>query len=201
MKYIYTAMFRGYDNLLEQQRIPGYKYVAFTDQDLKSDTWEIRKVAYYEKCFRHIKTCPHLFLPDWTEAIWLDANIELKSDEAYKGKTFCIMEHPHRDKLHDEVLACVKYKKDKPEVMFDQMMHYRQQGYHGLGMVASGMIYRINNPAIVQFGEAWWKEIQKWSIRDQLSFNYVSWKLGIGYQTVPFLHNAIKHNHNYRWKP
>jgi hypothetical protein len=36
-----------------------------------------------------------------------------------------------------------------------------------------------------RFDEVWWDEISRHSRRDQLSFNYVAWKLGFEYSTLP----------------
>jgi len=38
---------------------------------------------------------------------------------------------------------------------------------------------------MVQLNEAWWREIEAGSVRDQLSFNYCAWRLGFAYRTFP----------------
>ena len=47
------------------------------------------------------------------------------------------------------------------------------------------MILRRHTDAIRRLNEAWWNEIVRGSRRDQLSFNYVAWKLGLSYATFP----------------
>jgi hypothetical protein len=47
------------------------------------------------------------------------------------------------------------------------------------------VILRRHTDAIRHLNEAWWNEIVRGSRRDQLSFNYVAWKLGLRYATFP----------------
>ncbi len=43
-KVIYTAIIGGYDELVEPDYKPeGWDFVCFTDRELESDIWEIRK--------------------------------------------------------------------------------------------------------------------------------------------------------------
>jgi hypothetical protein len=44
---------------------------------------------------------------------------------------------------------------------------------------------RRHTQAVRAFNEAWWTEIVRGSWRDQLSFDYISWKLGISYVNFP----------------
>jgi hypothetical protein len=46
------------------------------------------------------------------------------------------------------------------------------------------VILRRHTPAVAAFNEAWWAEIQAGSRRDQVSFTYVAWKLGLRYATI-----------------
>ena len=44
-KVIYTAIIGGYDTLVEPDYKPeGWDFVCFTDNDIESKTWQIRKV-------------------------------------------------------------------------------------------------------------------------------------------------------------
>jgi hypothetical protein len=70
-----------------------------------------------------------------------------------------------------------KYK-DDPTVMERQIERYRREGYpSGNGLVFASVLIRCHNdPVIIRTMEHWWREIEKGSRRDQLSFNYVIWK-------------------------
>ena len=51
---------------------------------------------------------------------------------------------------------------------------------HKLGLVESNvMIRKHNKNESIELMEKWWNEINKYSHRDQLSFNYLLWKTGI----------------------
>ena len=86
---IYTAIFGGYDELLEPEFIPeGCDFVCFTDSThFKSDVWDIRVVTpYYEQPVRnsrYYKTKPHIFFPDYEISLWIDGTIVVKNDIHY----------------------------------------------------------------------------------------------------------------------
>ena len=56
-KVIYTSIFGNYDELYEPIFIPdGYDFVIFTDMNLKSDKWKVKKaLPLYEDNVRNAK--------------------------------------------------------------------------------------------------------------------------------------------------
>lgn len=93
--------------------------------------------------------------------------------------------HPHRNCIYDEASTCIKLGKDSPEVIRQQMERYRADGYpEKNGLVSGGIVYRRHTPTIAKLNTYWWQEIKAHSRRDQLSFNYVSWKYGIEYCVI-----------------
>jgi hypothetical protein len=41
---VYTSIFGGYDNIIDDQlKMDGVDYICYTDADIKSDTWKVRK--------------------------------------------------------------------------------------------------------------------------------------------------------------
>lgn len=125
-------------------------------------------------------------------SLWIDGNIDLKIPEAellpmliekyLKDTDIATMIHPTRDCVYQEAETCKELKLDLPEVIDEQMKKYREEGYpeHN-GMVASTFILRRHTPKIKALNNYWWSELCRHSKRDQLSFNYVCWKLGIKY--------------------
>ena len=77
---VYTTIFGDYDSLSEPRILDsGVKYICFTDQDIKSDTWEIRRVVLPKgvtprELTKKYKMLPHLFLEKYDTSIWIDAN-------------------------------------------------------------------------------------------------------------------------------
>ena len=70
-----------------------------------------------------------------------------------------------------------------------------------MGMTASGVLVRRNTKANAKFNEAWWTEVNNGSVRDQLSFGYVSWKLDFVYEQMPFLRGCSIRKHDSKVKP
>lgn len=187
-KVIYTAIFGQHDDLKEPLVITqGWKYVVFTDQDLTSELWEVRKVPLIENnprlTARYYKI---LFHKHFTESIvfWLDASFYINTDLNEWLQRFTppisIMKHPDRDCVYAEAAACIKNKRDKWDVISRQIEKYRDAGVpKNGGMCASGMMIRLRSKQTIEFCELWWDEIANGSIRDQIAYGYVSWKMPI----------------------
>lgn len=84
-KVIYTSIFGGYDTLKDPMYLPkGYDFIAFTDIDLKSNIWEVRKKhPIYKDNTRNAKkykVLPHRFLSDYDISIYIDGNYVIKND-------------------------------------------------------------------------------------------------------------------------
>lgn len=189
VKIIYTAIFDNYDKLQPVKPAKGWRYICFTNTDLKADGWEIVKVDSAPKMNRKIKLQPHLFLPPHDVSIYLDGNISIdcNPDELISGKSFCVMEHPHRNNLRDEVAACIRLKKANADLMTKQANAYLESGYNGDGMSSNGVIIRTNTEANRMVNEAWWREVEQHSHRDQLSLGYVAWVYGLKVEIMPHL--------------
>lgn len=172
--------------------------ICFTDQNFTSKTWEVRKIFFQPKIFRKIKICPHLFLPDHHQNIWIDGNISpVDIDSFIENKSgFWIMDHPHRKCIYQEALRCIESGKDAWDVISQQVDRYRMAGYpSNEGMITSSVLIRDNDQKTRNFSQAWWNEVSQYSVRDQLSFNFVAWKLKLRYQTFPFLQGFNVHQH------
>ena len=188
---VYTAIFGCYDDLwMMTQPIADCDFVCFTDDlNLKSDSVDIR---YNRSLFidpardaKYYKVFPHRFFPEYQYSIWIDGSITVKShdiqelvDKCLKQSDWAVFPHPERDCIYEEMEACAELKKDDFSVMEIQTRQYRDNGYppHNGLVENSVLIRRHNRPEVVKICEAWWAEIEKYSRRDQLSFNYVVWK-------------------------
>ena len=195
-KVIYTCITGDYDPIVDPSYIAeGFKYICFTDApNPTSPVWEFRPIPEELKHLskvkqqRCIKICPHKYLPEFETSIWIDGNVDvlgdinifLKEECSDKSKTVFIPTHPQRDCIYTEATKCIELKKDTANNINPQTAQYRKEGFpQQQGLVQTGIIIRRHNdPYCIELMEAWEKELIEHSHRDQLSFNYVLWKLG-----------------------
>ena len=207
---IYTAIFGGYDNLPEPSVIPeGWDFICFTDGDIKSDIWNIRKVtSLYEdstRTARKYKILPHRFLKKYENSIWVDGNFLIKGDVnilwknhmdlnltvyshmATFDKRNCIYEEAKMiNHLFNINQSPNKKPKDNLSIIENQMQRYKKQNYpEDNGLIMSGVLLRKHNSKdVIKTMESWWSELKYGSRRDQLSFNYVCWKEGMSFMEI-----------------
>ena len=195
-RVIYTCITGGYENLLPlTQRQDDFDYICFTDDSGQtSDFWELRPIPKELKNLssvkqqRIIKICPHKYLPEYDESIWIDGAVDILIDANIFINRFCpdddkyvfIRKHPNRGCIYDESSACLRLKKDTSENIKPQIDKYKKEGFPAnFGLVETNIIYRKhNNPYCIEVMNVWANELMNGSHRDQLSFNYALWKVG-----------------------
>lgn len=199
MKTIYTAIFSAYDDLKEptiSKKANGWSYVVFTDQDLTSDTWEIRKVPLINndpvKTARYYKIMFHKVIE--TElSLWIDAtfviNIDLNRWWKRFKEPFTTIDHPYDDCNYRDAASCLKLGRGEPDKIKQQIQTYHNEGLpEGFGLISSGILMRQNTPEVAEFCEQWWAQVEKFSSRDQIAFTYVYWN-------NPIVRHSIKWNY------
>lgn len=192
-KVVYTCITGSYDGLIDPEYISeGYDYICFTDnKEFKSDIWDIRPLPKEVeglsqiKKQRYIKINPHLFLQEYDLSVWVDGNVTIKSDlNTLVNKTISddysvyVPKHPFRTCIYSEARAVVSMKKDTKEIVDPQITRYQGEGFpKDYGLLQSNILIRKhNNEDCKKLMEAWSNEVMNGSHRDQLSFNYISWK-------------------------
>jgi hypothetical protein len=201
---IYTSIFGGYDDLIEDQYImDNVEYICFTDRDIQSTTWKIIKATpIYNDANRNAKKykiLPHRYLTEYDWSIWIDGNTKVISDirSLCSGASYKVYDHmqcfDRRNCIYEEAQAIlnfgeinlqrtpergIKNWKDNPNVIIDQVNRYIREGYPKQnGLTTNGIIVRKHiQPDVIKNMEDWWTEIKYNSKRDQLSFNYIAWK-------------------------
>jgi GT2 family glycosyltransferase len=179
---IYTAVAGGYDDLQAPLvRPPNCDLVAFSDQALEVEGWQVRPFNYLHqdptRAARFVKLHPHVYFPDYDHSIWVDANIGVRGDI----REFCerliydssvgIFIHPLRDCVYVEADECIKREKDDPEVIKRHVARYRAEGFpENAGLWETNVVVRRHNdPDCIALMTAWWREMEIGSRRDQLS--------------------------------
>ena len=221
---VYTAIIGGYDTLTEPLVTPdGVDFICFTDRDIKSDVWEIRKVLpLYEdntRTARKYKILPHRFLSQYDISIWVDGNETVVGDvnklleKFLTDKNMAVYNHmscwDKRDCVYKEAHAIFDLGnnnnnwKDSPSIIQKQIKRYADDGYPlNNGLIVSGVVLRKHNEGdIIKCMERWWEELKYGSKRDQLSFNYSAWKCNTRFNWInQDIRNdgyvlEVKHNH------
>jgi len=191
MTTTYTAIFGKYDQLGEPEA-PG-RYVAFTDQDFESERWEVRRyepVPDSVRAARWFKTHPHVLCPGET-TVWVDGKVTPMAPaeqivEAFLGDadigTFA---HPRRWCAYQEADACQHWGLGESEKIAWQVLYYRNRGFpYEMGLAETRVVVRPDTPKVREFNRLWWNQIERFSARDQISFNYCCWKLGLDWKAV-----------------
>lgn len=206
---VYTSIFGGYDNLIEDHySLDGIDFLCFTDSKFNSNTWNvIDSVPIYKDPNRNAKkykVLPHRYLQNYDWSIWIDGNIKIVGNvlELLNNDYYQLYDHmkvfDKRNCIYEEAEAILNFGKinsqknpekgirnwkDDPNLIIKQMNRYREEGYpkdNGLATTPI-IIRRHNDDEVIEFNEKWWSEIKYNSKRDQLSFNYIAWKLNFNY--------------------
>lgn len=185
---VYTSIVGGKDNIIHDQPKGNAKWVAFTDFDFKSDTWE-REEAYNKftsprRNSRVPKILAHQFV-DTDYSLWIDGNLRLLLPPErlliyLKDHDIAMFKHPARNCLYDEAIECAKHSLDDPETIMSQMKKYAKEGFgKNRGLCEGGFILRRHTEKVEQFNNAWWSEYSRHSVRDQVSMFYALDKAGL----------------------
>lgn len=191
---VYTAIFGAYDDVPDVSNPdPRLDYLLFTDGRIASTAppWQIRPLPAIfsdpQRDARRLKALPHLFLPEeYALSVWLDANCEIRdlTDPAIReliGEAdIAVPGHAERQctfKEADALLAFGLY--DSPAVIARQMRLYETMGLpRNFGLHHNNfLVRRHTEPRCIHFCTEWWQQISSYSKRDQLSFDFVRWKL------------------------
>ncbi|KAI4388408.1 hypothetical protein MLD38_000736 [Melastoma candidum] len=169
----------GEDGFVGKWRVVVIKNLPFTDQRLNG------KIP---------KMLAHRLFPHAKYSIWVDSKSQFRRDplgvlEALlwrSNSVLAISEHGARSSVYDEAKAVVKKNKATPEEVEVQLTQYKKDGlpvdkrFHGKKALAeASVIVREHTPATNLFMCLWFNEVVRFTSRDQLSFPYVLWRLGV----------------------
>lgn len=193
---IYTCITGGYDNLIQHAyQDQNWDYICFTDSENllkqgKVGQWIIKPLQFSEldnvRNARWHKTHPHVLFSEYDFSVWIDGNIDVISKSLFyiiknllkSEDVIFAYRHPLRNCIYDEADAVKLQKKDTPDVVKKAMLFLESENYpKNNGLCETGVILRKHN--ILKCKKAmdiWWSLIEKYSKRDQLSFNYALWK-------------------------
>jgi len=191
---VFSGIFGDYDSLKEPLFIdPKVQYLLFTDNPrLQSRIWQIVYLPLNDKFndpqlkARYVKINSHLFLPYNHEfSVWVDSSFIVRVnnftqlvEENLINNSFATFRHNKRNCVYDEIKVCNNLKLDYSNLFKLQEQKYRKDNFPcNYGLYSTGVLIRRNDSITKKINEEWWKEINKYSKRDQISLSYVFWKL------------------------
>lgn len=199
-KCCYTALIGNYEELKPPTKISaGWDYICFTDQDIKSDIWQIRKISagdHPQRRAREIKLQPHIFLPEYEYVLWLDAAFQINLDlnkfwDNYFKSPLTAPAHPIRNCVYMEVKSCLVNRRGDADEVIRQGQAYEKEGIPKLkGIITSGVLMRQMTPDCIDLCNRWWQEVCKHSTRDQIAFAKVS--IGFTFHTFRWDYSQSK---------
>lgn len=224
---VYTAIFGDYEPLLDPKVInTNLDYICFTDNaNLKSEIWDIKLISDvgnefnfsdkynnnislldldYTRQARLIKCLPHIFLKEYDFSIWIDAGFLIVGDvikfvNRYTEKDFLGIKHSTRNCIYEEANEVIRLNMDDNERISNQIELYENNNYpKNNGLIESGILFRRhNNDKIIKVMEEWFNEIVNFSKRDQISFNYISWKNKLDFDLADMYCTRNPYFHHY----
>lgn len=127
------------------------------------------------------------------------ASAEMAVSWLQDDRQLAVAKHPWRDCVYDEVKAVVQARKETGKNAFRLAAFLKSAGYPANnGLAATTVLIRRHTEEMRQFNDLWWSMIRQYSWRDQLTFDYVSWKLGIQYQVLPW---DLATSPHWAWRP
>ena len=130
----------------------------------------------------------------YTHSIWIDGRLIIKSPSFARDLAppaaetgWAMFSHPDRDNIFDEAEVCATMVKCQGLPVIEQVESYRHAGFNGGGLRACTVIARAEpeKDRLREANAVWWREINAWTYRDQLSLPYVLWKTRTPIGVIP----------------
>ncbi|MRU15523.1 glycosyltransferase [Roseovarius sp. A21] len=158
---------------------------------------------------RAVKTDPLPYIGSYDIGVWIDANVMIRGTleqyfkivEANPDVPIFGIPHPQRNCIYDEAQAVIEHKKADSDKVRAQMAVYQADGYpkrHGL-IETNLLVYNLKHPRIAEILTAWRAEVNERTHRDQLSLNYVLWKLGLQWMPLMGEGRCLRTNNDFAY--
>lgn len=213
---IYTAIVGNYDKILQPKVVdPCFDYILFSNdiKEKKIGVWQIRKIDYNNKdqikIARWVKTHPEDLLPGYDFSVWMDANIQIETDYIYnRSKELFQIEspissiaHPERNCIYQEMFVVFFWNYESITTIL-RWSNVLQKNHFpsNIGLNETGVLFRNHlRSKVMEFDQLWWSFINEYSRRDQLSFNYVLWKLQLSCAPLLPLNQSVYNSKHFNY--
>ena len=192
---VYTAQFCGRDaDIAEPVFQEGVDYVCFTDDPPeRKSLWQFRPPFWCDpdprRAARMHKLLGLELFCEYSSVLWLDGSLELiKFPESLLISSPTIACFPHRqlDCLYREAELCQWTKRAPIEDLDRQVQAYQQHGFpEHAGLFETGFLWRHNHAKLRSTCRKWWYHLDHYTIRDQISLPFVSWRTGTPITPLP----------------
>jgi hypothetical protein len=198
---IYTCVTNGYSEVMPAPPAlrNTFDFILFCDEQCLIDGWTCLLFDSFHadprRSAKFSKILPHTLLSAYESSIWVDGNFQLRPalndlflTFLYAEEVLLLFRHRRRNCIYAEALECLRWGKDAPKVINDQMLEYKRVGHpEGWGLFMGGFLMRKHNSSkCVKLMQDWWNEIEAHSVRDQLSLPVVLRRHEIVISTQPF---------------
>lgn len=184
---IVTAVTGSFDPLkIPDVLDPDVDYICFSDKEIDGHgVFSYRPIEYQHddkrRMARFVKTNLIRLLPEYDYIAWIDGNLFLRSSvhqwieklEA-SGLPIAAIPHPIRHSYLEEGEVAIRSKLDDADVIGKQLMKYSSIAEISDSRLieTNFMIFNARDDRALSVTDAWWREIEQLSRRDQLSINY-----------------------------
>lgn len=183
-----TAIFGGRDEPARLPELDVDECVMFTDAEA-GPGWRVERVPPEQdprRAARRVKALA-LDLVDADVVLWVDGRIAPTGAplrpllrRAFRHSTIASYPHPWRRCPYAEARECGALGLAPRAALDAQASQYSAAGMPaGSGLWNTMVVARRRTDAMVEFGRDWWAELEKHTLRDQVSFPYVLWQSGL----------------------
>jgi len=205
-RVVYTSIFGNYDDIVEQKLPENWDRKCFSENNRLPLYTDNNRNA------KKFKVLPHRYLSEYEYSIFIDGNMTVRGDinelvkKYLSDSNVAFFSHSGnsldgRNCVYEEANAIFQLGeknmkltpdrgilnyKDNPDIIKKQIERYQMMGYpskNGL-IMGSVILRRHNEQDCIDSMEDWWTEIKYNSKRDQLSFNYISWKNNLKFNYI-----------------
>ncbi|WP_462381122.1 rhamnan synthesis F family protein [Pseudomonas sp. Marseille-QA0892] len=188
-----TANAGSYDPVVVHEALdPEIDYIYMTDTEMPDyGFWKVQPLVCQKgseiMAARRVKSSAPCHLQGYRYGIWVDANVLIRRSlrpyldlaEANPNVPIFGIPHPVRSCIYEEAEAVVEHGKANQEKVEEQMIRYAAEGFpKKYGLIETNfLLFNLSHPLTPKIFELWAQELESKTHRDQLSLNYVLWKL------------------------
>lgn len=216
---VYTSIFGNYDPLIEPLFVSDKcEYWAITDQNIPENSiwkkYNTKRLSGFDGMdgYHKSKFCkmfPNILFPDNDYSIWVDGNVQIIADlyplvdRLENDKFIAAFQNPFHDCIYTEMNYNICENNVDIDALTKQVEEYKREGLpKHFGMRELTIIVREHSRLeCINLMKLWWDQVNKYTMRDQISFPYIIWKSGMSMKDVQIIGENWKWNPRFMWYP